>query len=47
MSNASSVKKSLRIGVLSAPGSMDPRQAADTITALVLEQIFETPYTVT
>jgi ABC-type transport system substrate-binding protein len=39
--------KSLRIGVLSAPGSMDPRQAGDTITALVLEQIFETPYTVT
>ncbi|HEX7808662.1 MAG TPA: hypothetical protein VF608_08055, partial [Thermoanaerobaculia bacterium] len=26
---------------------MDPRQAGDTITALVLEQIFETPYTVT
>jgi len=25
---------------------MDPRQAGDTITALVLEQIFETPYTV-
>ncbi|MDP9190796.1 MAG: ABC transporter substrate-binding protein [Acidobacteriota bacterium] len=42
-----SVKKSLRVGVLSAPGSMDPRQAGDTITALVLEQIFETPYTVT
>jgi ABC-type transport system substrate-binding protein len=43
----SSAKKALRIGVLSAPGSMDPRQAGDTITALVLEQIFETPYTVT
>lgn len=39
--------KSLRVGVLSAPGAMDPRQAGDTITALVLEQIFETPYTVT
>jgi ABC-type transport system substrate-binding protein len=26
---------------------MDPRQAGDTITALVLEQIFETPYVVT
>ena len=25
---------------------MDPRQAGDTITALVLEQIFETPYIV-
>ena len=47
MPSASSAKKSLRIGVLSAPGAMDPRQAGDTITALVLEQIFETPYTVT
>jgi ABC-type transport system substrate-binding protein len=44
---AVAAKKSLRIGVLSAPGSMDPRQAGDTITALVLEQIFETPYNVT
>jgi ABC-type transport system substrate-binding protein len=40
------MSKSLRIGVLSALGTMDPRQAGDTITALVLEQIFETPYTV-
>jgi ABC-type transport system substrate-binding protein len=47
MPTETSVKKSIRIGVLSAPGSMDPRQAGDTITALVLEQIFETPYTVT
>lgn len=47
MASPSSAKKSLRIGVLSAPGEMDPRQAGDTITALVLEQIFETPYTVT
>jgi peptide/nickel transport system substrate-binding protein len=39
--------KTLRIGVLSSLGSMDPRQAGDTITALILEQIFETPYTVT
>ena len=47
MAPPSSAKKSIRIGVLSALGSMDPRQAGDTITALVLEQIFETPYTVT
>lgn len=47
MPTETSVKKSIRIGVLSAPGAMDPRQAGDTITALVLEQIFETPYTVT
>ena len=44
---ASPTKKSIRIGVLSTPGTMDPRQAGDTITALVLEQIFETPYIVT
>ena len=40
-------QKTLRIGVLSTLGSLDPRQAGDMITALVLEQIFETPYTVT
>ena len=40
-------RKTLRIGVLSSLGSLDPRQAGDTITALVLEQVFETPYIVT
>ena len=39
--------KVLRVGVLSGLGSFDPRQAGDTITALVLEQIFESPYKVT
>jgi ABC-type transport system substrate-binding protein len=39
-------RKTLRVGVLSALGSLDPRQAGDTITALILEQIFETPYVV-
>src|ERR1051325_9823532 len=39
--------KSLRIGILSALGSLDPRQAGDTITAIILEQIFESPYIVT
>lgn len=38
--------KTLRIGVLSALGSMDPRQAGDTISALILEQVFEMPYAV-
>jgi ABC-type transport system substrate-binding protein len=37
----------MRIGVLSAIGSLDPRQAGDTITAMILEQAFESPYTVT
>ena len=40
------VRTSIRVGVLSALGSLDPRQAGDTITALILEQIFETPYIV-
>jgi ABC-type transport system substrate-binding protein len=38
--------KSLRIGVLSAIGALDPRQAGDTITAIILEQVFESPYSV-
>ena len=36
--------RSLRIGVLSALGTLDPREAGDTITGLVLGQIFEMPY---
>jgi ABC-type transport system substrate-binding protein len=39
-------RKSIRIGILSAIGSLDPRQAGDTITAIILEQVFESPYTV-
>lgn len=42
-----SSRKSLRVGVLSAIGSLDPRQAGDTITAIILEQVFESPYIVT
>lgn len=36
--------KTLRIGVLSALGTLDPREAGDTITGLILGQIFEMPY---
>lgn len=43
---SSTATKTLRIGVLSTPGSLDPRQAGDTISALILEQIFEMPYRV-
>ncbi len=43
---ADSSRKSLRIGILSGIGSLDPRQAGDTITAIILEQVFESPYTV-
>jgi len=42
-----SSRKSIRIGILSAIGSLDPRQAGDTITAIILEQVFESPYVVT
>ncbi len=39
--------KSLRIGVLSAIGTLDPRDIGDTISGLILGQIFEMPYTMT
>jgi ABC-type transport system substrate-binding protein len=42
--NAASTRKSLRVGVLSGIGSLDPRQAGDTVTAIILEQVFESPY---
>jgi peptide/nickel transport system substrate-binding protein len=41
---AASSKTTLRVGVLSALGTLDPREAGDTITGLVLGQIFEKPY---
>jgi peptide/nickel transport system substrate-binding protein len=42
----SPLRKSLRVGILSGIGSLDPRQAGDTITAIILEQVFESPYNV-
>jgi peptide/nickel transport system substrate-binding protein len=39
--------KSLRIGVLSAIGTLDPRDSGDTITGLILGQIFEMAYSMT
>ena len=33
--------KSLRIGVLAAIGTLDPRDSGDTITGLMLGQVFE------
>jgi ABC-type transport system substrate-binding protein len=39
--------KSLRIGVLSAVGTLDPRDSGDTITGLILGQVFEMPYAMT
>jgi ABC-type transport system substrate-binding protein len=39
--------RTLRIGVLAAIGTLDPREMGDTITGLVLGQIFEMAYRVT
>lgn len=44
--SSASSRSSIRIGVLSGIGSLDPRQAGDTITAIILEQVFESPYSV-
>lgn len=38
--------KTLRIGILSSIGKLDPRDAVDSISGLILGQIFETPYTI-
>jgi peptide/nickel transport system substrate-binding protein len=40
-------RKAIRIGVFSGIGTVDPRLAGDTITAVILEQVFESPYVVT
>jgi len=39
--------RTLRIGVLAGVGTLDPREIGDTITGLVLGQIFEMAYRVT
>lgn len=39
--------RTLRIGVLAGVGTLDPREMGDTITGLVLGQIFEMAYRVT
>jgi ABC-type transport system substrate-binding protein len=44
---ATDTNRTLRIGVLAAVGTLDPREIGDTITGLVLGQIFEMPYRVT
>lgn len=36
--------RSIRIGVLSSLSKLDPREAVDYVSALILEQIFDTPY---
>src|SRR3954466_15495798 len=35
----------LRVGILSAMAKIDPREAVDNVSGMVLGQIFEAPYT--
>jgi hypothetical protein len=42
--SGSATEKTLRIGVLAGVGTLDPREMGDTITGLILGQIFEMPY---
>ena len=41
---ASATLKIVRVGVLSGISKLDPREAVDNISGMVLGQIFETPY---
>ena len=47
VSPSAAERKAIRIGVFSGIGTNDPRLAGDTITAVILEQVFESPYVVT
>lgn len=38
--------KTVRVGVLSPIGKLDPREAVDNISDMILGQIFDTPYTI-
>ena len=44
---AVTASKIVRVGLLSSISHLDPREAADSISDLVLSQVFETPYTIT
>lgn len=43
---ANAATKTIRVGVLSPIGKLDPREAVDNISGMILGQIFETPYTI-
>lgn len=43
---AMAATKTIRVGVLSPIGKLDPREAVDNISGMILGQIFETPYTI-
>jgi ABC-type transport system substrate-binding protein len=42
--SVSSAVKTVRVGVVSSISKLDPRESADHVSALVLAQIFDTPY---
>lgn len=44
MTTTEGSKKVLRVGVLSRLGTLDPRQANDTISSMILNEVFESPY---
>lgn len=43
---ATAAAKVVRVGMLSAISKLDPRESADSISDLVLGQVFETPYAI-
>lgn len=43
---ATATAKAVRIGVLSAIGKLDPREAVDNISGMILGQIYEPPYAI-
>jgi peptide/nickel transport system substrate-binding protein len=43
---ATAVSKVVRIGILSAIGKLDPRDAVDNISGMILGQIYEAPYAI-
>jgi ABC-type transport system substrate-binding protein len=44
--SANAATKTIRVGVLSPIGKLDPREAVDNISGMILGQIFETPYVI-
>ncbi|HET8798448.1 MAG TPA: hypothetical protein VFO89_12210, partial [Thermoanaerobaculia bacterium] len=43
---ATAASKVVRIGILSPLGKLDPREAVDNISGMILGQIFEAPYAI-
>lgn len=43
---ANAATRTIRVGILSPIGKLDPRDAVDNISGMILGQIFETPYTI-